>query len=85
MTRVICRVAACVFWEQGICTAEEIEYEPDEGCLTFQDAVDLELAGEEEEEDLDWEVSGVRVLVSGEGWGGDDWEEEEDQDEDDLL
>jgi len=34
MTRVICRVAACVFWEQGICTADEIEYEPDEGCLT---------------------------------------------------
>jgi len=45
--------------------------------------VDLELAGEEEEEDLDWEVSGVRVLVSGEGWGGDDWQE--DQDEDDSL
>jgi hypothetical protein len=54
MTQIICRATACIFWEQGICSAEEIEYEPDTGCLTFQDMGDLDLE-DEEDEDYDWE------------------------------
>ncbi len=37
MTHIICRASTCLFWEQGVCGSEEIEYEPDIGCLTFQD------------------------------------------------
>jgi hypothetical protein len=48
MTQIICRAMNCLFWEGGICTSEEIEYEPDAGCLTFQDIGDLELGAEEE-------------------------------------
>ena len=49
MTHIICRAMNCLFWEGGVCTSEEIEYEPDTGCLTFQDIGDLELVEEEDE------------------------------------
>jgi hypothetical protein len=55
MTHIICRASFCLFWDDGVCTAEEIEYEPDNGCLTLQDAGELDLDEEEEEDDLDWE------------------------------
>jgi len=53
MTHIICRAMVCLFWEQGVCASEEIECEPDVGCLTFQDIGDFE--AEEEEDDLEWE------------------------------
>lgn len=62
MTRVRCRASACLFWEHGICGAEEIEYELDEGCLTFQDMIDF-LDEDEEEDDLDWEAGAIGMLV----------------------
>lgn len=51
-TRIICRAADCIFWENKFCTSEEIVYDPEEGCLTYEvldDLVDLE-----EEEEI-WE------------------------------
>lgn len=54
MTHIICRATHCLFWEEGVCSADEIEYEPDTGCLTFQDIGDLDL-DETEEDGLDWE------------------------------
>ena len=54
MTQIICRAMNCVFWENGVCGSEEIEYEPDSGCLTFQDMGDLELE-EEDDDDFDWD------------------------------
>lgn len=73
MTQIICRAMNCLFWENGVCGSEEIEYEPDAGCLTFQDMGDLDLE-EEDDEDFDWE---------------DEEEEEEDlfeaEEEDDLF
>jgi hypothetical protein len=54
MTQIICRAMNCLFWENGVCGSEEIEYEPDAGCLTFQDMGDLDLE-EEDDEDFDWE------------------------------
>ena len=54
MTHVICRASFCLFWEDGVCMADEIEYEPDVGCLTLQDAGDIALE-EDEDDDLDWE------------------------------
>jgi hypothetical protein len=81
MTHVICRANYCLFWEQGVCTCEEIEYEPDSGCLTFQDMGDLDLE-DEEDEDFDWD--------DGEDEDEDDdwdngWEEEEDNWDDDAF
>ncbi len=55
MTHIICRASACAVLGAGSVGMEEIEYEPDDGCLTFQDIGDLELAAEEEEDELeDW-------------------------------
>jgi len=77
MTHVICRALVCVFWEQGACSAEEIEYEPDAGCLTFQDLSDLECA-EEAEQALDWEEEDDILSEEDEtGWDdGQEWEED---------
>jgi len=73
MTHIICRASSCLFWEQGVCGLEEIEYEPDTGCLTFQDIGDLELAASEEG-DLDWEDSDDELFEEED----DDWKEEDD-------
>jgi hypothetical protein len=79
MTQIICRATACLFWEQGICTSEEIEYEPDVGCLTYQDMGDLEMEEEEEDEDFDWD-SEDDLFKEDE----DEWEEDEDSWDDDF-
>lgn len=79
MTHVICRASSCLFWEQGVCGMEEIEYEPDAGCLTFQDIGDLELAASDDDDDLDWEDDD-EIFEDDED---DDWEEEEEDDWDD--
>ena len=53
-TNIICHAADCIFWENKICTSEEIVYDPDEGCLTYEvldDLVDLEVEDEEDWED----------------------------------
>jgi hypothetical protein len=69
-TKIICRASDCIFWEDKLCTSEEIIYDPEEGCLTYEvldDLVDLteeedewedeELLDEDEEEDeeLAWD------------------------------
>lgn len=74
MTQIICRATACLFWEQGICGAEEIEYEPDTGCLMFQDMVDLEI--EEEDEDYDWD-SDADLFDNDDDEDEDDWENDD--------
>ncbi len=68
MTRIRCRDRQCVFNKAGICTSEEIEYEPDAGCLTMEPREDAEEEEEWEEEELD------------EDFEDDDEEEEEDED-----
>lgn len=77
MTHIICRAINCLFWEEGVCGSEEIEYEPDAGCLTFQDIGDLELE-DEDEDDLDWEDEDDDLFDDDEkGWDEDDWDEDE--------
>ncbi len=81
MTHIICRASFCLFWEEGVCSAEEIEYEPDTGCLTFQDVGDLEL-DEDEDEEFDWEDEEEDDLFDDED---DDWDEDDgDWDEDNF-
>lgn len=77
MTHIICRAMNCLFWEDGVCASEEIEYEPDVGCLTFQDLGDLELE-EEDDEDLDWEDEDEDLFEDEEKeWDEDDWDDED--------
>jgi hypothetical protein len=73
MTHIICRAVNCLFWEDGVCGSEEIEYEPDVGCLTFQDAGELDI---EEDEEFDWDADEDEDLLD------DDWDADE-EDEDD--
>ena len=80
MTHIICRANFCLFWEQGVCSSEEIEYEPDTGCVTFQDIGDLNL--EEGEEEYDWEDESEDDLFEDEEeehWDEteEEWEEDE--------
>jgi hypothetical protein len=42
MTRVLCIVDECVFWREGFCSAEEIEVDPELGCLTLMESEDLD-------------------------------------------
>lgn len=80
MTRIRCRDRQCNFNKNGLCTADEIEYEPDAGCLTREDrdeADEEEREGWETEEGEDWEEE--------EEWEEDDDDWEEDEDEDDEL
>ncbi len=87
-TKIICRATDCIFWEDKICTSDEIIYDPEEGCLTYEvldDMVDLaeeeweedELAEEEEEEDLDWDEEEDEDLFMDED---EDFQDEEDDD-----
>ena len=59
MPRIRCRYIDCIFIEEGLCGAEAVEIDPDEGCLTYTELNEISLAEDEEweEEDLeeDWE------------------------------
>lgn len=91
MTHIICRANTCVFWEQGVCSAEEIEYDPDEGCQTYQDIGDLDVEDPvEEDDDLYWGARSDGASYEDdededddEDWD-DDWEEDEEDEDDDL-
>ncbi len=78
-TKIICRASDCIFWEDKLCTSEEIVYDPEEGCLTYEVLDDDMVAlGEEEwEEDELLEDEGVEEEDLG-------WDEEEEE-EDDLF
>ncbi len=80
MTHIICRASFCLFWDDGVCIAEEIIYEPDNGCLTLQDAGDLDLVGDEED-GLAWEDDSDDLFDDDDD---DDWEDADEDWEDEL-
>jgi hypothetical protein len=51
-TKIVCHALDCIFNEGKTCISEEIVYEPEEGCLTYEVLDDLVELEEEEEE---WE------------------------------
>ena len=53
MTKIICRASDCVYWEEGVCSSEEITYDPENGCLTYEGIEDVLLEDDEEWEDED--------------------------------
>ncbi len=79
MTRIRCRDRRCVFNKNGVCSSEEIEYEPDAGCLTMEPRA----GGEDEEEE--WEEEGDEELeeakVDDEEEEDEDWEDEDEEDD----
>ena len=34
MTRIRCQLAECVFWYKGLCNSDEIDLDPEVGCLS---------------------------------------------------
>jgi len=74
MPRVRCRYVECVYIESGICGADQIDLDPELGCLTYtQEEEDLSLEADKEE----WDEE---ELIEEEEW--DEEELEEDLDED---
>ncbi len=77
MTRIRCRDRRCVFNKNGICTSEEIEYEPDAGCLTMEPRADVDDDEEEWDED-DEEIEEASLDEEEELEDEDEWDEDED-------
>lgn len=78
MTRIRCRERHCTFNKNGICASEEIEYEPDAGCLTMEPREDLEDEEEWEEEELDEDLLEEDEEEDESDEEDEDWEEDED-------
>jgi hypothetical protein len=72
MPRIRCRYLDCVFLDDGYCTSEMVEIDPDEGCMTYtlvdEGAVDEEW--EDDEMDDLWDVDDDDLL-------GDDEEDDD--------
>ena len=64
MPRVICLQLDCLHNRDSRCRAEEIEYDPNDGCLTMEPRLLMSAPerAEEEEEDEDWEHRGMRLV-----------------------
>lgn len=74
MTRIRCRETGCLFNRTGFCTSDEIEYDPDAGCLTMEPRDEI---AEEEEE---WEEKEVEEGDFEEGEleeGEEEWNEDQ--------
>jgi len=72
MPRVKCPASSCVFWDEGYCTAEEIELDSEDlACITFEELGDIEL-DEEDLEEEEWEEEDIAL---------EDLEDEEDDEE----
>ncbi len=72
-TRIICRAIDCIFWDNRQCISEEIIYDPDEGCLTYEileDLVDLE--------DDDWDDDELLDEDDDDDDNDDLWDEDDD-------
>ena len=78
-TRIICKASDCIFWEDKVCTSEEITYDPDEGCLTYELLDDVIELDEDEE---DWEDDDELIDDDDDDDDADLWDEDDD---DDLL
>ena len=74
-TKIICRATDCIFWEDKVCTSDEIVYDPEEGCLTYEvldDLIDLDEDDEEWDEDELLDDSEGADEDNGELWDDDD-------------
>ena len=73
MPRIRCRYVDCIYLESGFCGTDQIDLDPELGCLTYtQEEEDLGIDKEEE-----WEEG----KVLGEEEEEEEWDEEEIEDE----
>ncbi len=58
MPRIKCRYLDCIFLDELFCTAELVEVDPDECCLTYTQIDEVDVDKEWEEEDIEelWDV-----------------------------
>ena len=76
MPRIRCRYVDCIYLESGFCGTDQIDLDPELGCLTYtQEEEDLGIDKEEE-----WEED--KVLDEEEEEEEEEWDEEELDDED---
>ena len=81
MTQIICRASDCIFWEEGACSSEQITYDPENGCLTYEGLEDILLEDEEDwaeddildDETLDWGIEEDDLLDLDEDDIDDEW------------
>ena len=72
MPRIRCHYTDCVFLEDGLCGANSVEIDPDEGCMTYTHVADVA-------EDDEWDAEEFEGL-----WEEEDDLFEADVNEDDL-
>ena len=72
MPRIRCHYVDCVFLEGGYCGATAVEFDPDEGCMTYTHIADVSA-------DEDWDDEELEEL-----WEEDEELYDEDEEEDDL-
>ena len=75
MPRIRCHYDDCIFLDAGYCSTEKIELDPESGCMTYQQAEEVELVI------ADWEEEEADAEVLDEEEDEVEWEEDEDEDE----
>lgn len=76
MPRIRCRYVDCVYLEAGLCGADQVDLDPELGCLTFtQEEEDLPIEKEEE-----WEEEEALEEEEEEDWDEDELEDLDDED-----
>ncbi len=92
MTRVRCHHSQCIYWDDGFCSAEAIELDPETlACLTVEEIDDLvlpdevdEWADDDEEQDKKsgsrdlWDEEDDIVVEPLEELAEEEWKEEDD-------
>ncbi len=88
MTKVRCPNSRCIYWDDGFCTAERIELDPETlSCLTVEEIDDLVLEGEDDWEDGEedspeksalWEEDDI-IIESLDDLEEEEWKDEEEQ------
>jgi len=74
MPRIRCRYEDCVYLEEGYCSTNEIELDPEMGCLTYTRYDELPV-----DEEAEWQEED---LFDEEEWEEEDEDLYEDEDED---
>jgi hypothetical protein len=73
MARIRCHYLDCAFLDDGYCSAAQVEFDPDSGCITY--SPNAEAAQNEDWEDVDEEEEWEELEDDEED--EDDWDDEE--------
>jgi hypothetical protein len=88
MPRIRCRYIDCIYLESGHCGADQIDLDPETGCLTYaQEEEDLPKSAEWEEAEAEAEEEEEVLEDEEEEWEDldeelEDFDDDEDEDED---